>query len=46
MNNLTTIKVQVAKEDELLDYTEIPSYLKSNNESYEEKYKDDFEMSL
>ena len=30
----------ITKEDGWFDYTEIPSYLKSNNESYEEKDKD------
>ena len=34
------------KEDELFDYAEIPSYMKSSKKSYREKDKDDFEMSL
>ena len=44
-NDVYDISKGTIKEDELFNYAEIPSYLKSNNESYEEKDKDDFEMS-
>ena len=32
------------KEDELFDYANIPSYMKSNKNTYNEKDKDDFEL--
>ena len=34
------------KEEELFDYVEVPSYLKTNKKSYDNKEKDDFEISL
>ena len=33
-------------EEELFDYVEVPSYLKTNKKSYDNKEKDDFEISL
>jgi hypothetical protein len=40
------ISKETTKEDELFDYADIPSYLKTDNKSYETKDKDDFEMTL
>jgi hypothetical protein len=40
------ISKKTSKEDELFDYADIPSYLKTDNKSYETKDKDDFEMTL
>lgn len=34
------------KEGELFDYANIPSYMKSNKKPYNEKDKDDYEMSM
>ena len=34
------------KEDELFDYANIPSYMKSNKKCYNEKDKDDYEISM
>ena len=34
------------REEELFDYVEVPSYLKTNKKSYDNKEKDDFEISL
>ena len=45
-NDVYEIAESTTQEDELFDYAEIPSYLKSNNKSSEEKDKDDFEISL
>ena len=33
-------------EEELFDYVEVPSYLKTNKKKYDNKEKDDFEISL
>ena len=40
------IAKETTKEDELFDYVGIPSYLKTNEKSYDEKDKDDFDISL
>ncbi len=45
-NDVYDISKGTTKEDELFDYAEVPSYLKSSKKSYNEKDKDDFEMSL
>lgn len=34
------------KEDELFEYAGVPSYLKTSTKSYDDKEKDDFEISL
>ena len=43
---LNEIAENTTKEDELFDYADIPSYLKTNNKNSNEKNKDDFEISL
>ena len=35
-----------SKEDELFDYVDIPSYLKTSKKSHNEIDKDDFEIGL
>ena len=45
-NDVYDISKGTTKEDELFDYVGIPRYLKSSKKSYNEKNKDDFEMSL
>ena len=45
-NDVYDISKGTTKEDELFDYTDIPSYLKTNNKSYENNDKNDFEISL
>ena len=40
------ISKETTKEDELFDYARVPSYLKTNKKIYDDKEKDDFEMSL
>ena len=45
-NDVYDISKGTTKEDELFDYVELPSYLKTSKKSYQEKDKDDFEMSL
>ena len=45
-NDVYDISKGTTKEDELFDYAELPSYLKTSKKSYQEKDKDDFEMSL
>ena len=45
-NDVYDISKGTTKEDELFDYAEVPSYLKTSKKSYNEKDKDDFEMSL
>ena len=46
MNDVVKISKGTTKEDELFDYAEVPSYLKTNKKSHNEKDKDDFEISL
>ena len=45
-NDVYDISKGTTKEDELFDYAEIPSYLKTSKKFYNEKDKDDFEISL
>ena len=45
-NDVYDISKGTTKEDELFDYAGVPSYLKANKKSYDDKEKDDFEMSL
>ena len=45
-NDVYDISKGTTKADELFDYAEIPSYLKTSKKSYKEKDKDDYEMSL
>ena len=45
-NDVYDISKKTSKEDELFDYADIPSYLKTENKSYENNNKDDFEISL
>lgn len=45
-NDVYDISRGTTKEDELFDYADIPSYLKTDNKSYENNNKDDFEMTL
>lgn len=45
-NDIYDIAKETSKEDELFDYANIPSYLKTDKESYENNDKDDFEMTL
>lgn len=45
-NDVYDISKGTTKEDELFDYADIPSYLKTDNQSYDNNDKDDFEMTL
>ncbi len=45
-NDVYDISKGTTKEDELFDYADIPSYLKTDNKSYENNAKNDFEISL
>lgn len=45
-NDIYEIAENTTKEDELFDYADIPSYLKTNNKNSNEKDKGDFEISL
>lgn len=45
MNDVIEISRGTTKEDELFDYVEAPSYLKSSKKS-NEKVKDDYEISI
>ena len=45
-NDVYDISKGTTKEDELFDYADIPSYLKTNNKSYKDMDKDDFEINL
>ena len=45
-NDVYDISKGTTKEDELFDYAKVPSYLKSGKKSYNEKDKDDFEISM
>ncbi len=44
-NDVYDISKGTTKEDELFDYASVPSYLKTSKKSYDDKDKDDFEMS-
>ena len=44
-NDVYDISKGTTKEDELFDYAKIPSYLKSSKKDYNEKDKDDFDLS-
>lgn len=46
MYDVKDISKGTTKEDELFDYAGVPSYLKSSKKTYNDKEKDDFEMSL
>ena len=46
MDDVKDISKGTTKEDELFDYTGVPSYFKTSKKSYNDKEKDDFEMSL
>ncbi len=46
MYDVKDISKGTSKEDELFDYADVPSYLKSSKKSHNDKEKDDFEMSL
>jgi len=46
MNDVVKMAKATSKEDELFDYVEAPSYLKTSKRSYSDKDKDDFEISL
>ena len=45
-NDVYDISKGTSKEDELFDYAEIPSYMKSRKHTEKDTDKDDFEMSL
>ena len=45
-NDVYEIAENTTKEDELFDYADIPSYLKTSKESHDNRDKDDFEISL
>lgn len=45
-NDVYDISKGTTKEDELFDYADIPSYLKTDNKSYENNDKNDFKISL
>ena len=46
MNDVVKISKGTTKEDELFDYVEAPSYLKSSKKFHNDKDKDDYEISL
>ena len=46
MNDVVKISRGTTKEDELFDYVEAPSYLKSSKKFYNDKDKDDYEISM
>ncbi len=45
-NDIYEIAKNTTKEDELFDYTNIPSYLKTSKRTYNDKEKDDYELSM
>ncbi len=45
-NDIYEIAENTTKEDELFDYADIPSYLKTSKKSYKDNDKDDFEIGL
>ncbi len=45
-NDVYDISKGTTKQDELFDYAEVPSYLKTSKRSYDDKDKDDYEISL
>ena len=45
-NDVYDISKGTNKEDELFDYANVPSYLKTSKKSHKEKNKDDFEISM
>lgn len=45
-NDIYYISKETTKEDELFDYADVPSYLKTSKESYNDRNKDDFERIL
>lgn len=45
-NDIYEIAENTTKEDELFDYADIPNYLKTNNKKSNDKYKNDFDISL
>lgn len=45
-NDIYEIAENTSKEDELFDYADIPSYLKTENKNFNENDKNDFEISL
>lgn len=45
-NDVVKISRGTTKEDELFDYVEAPSYLKSSKKFYNDKDKDDYEISM
>lgn len=46
MNDVVEISRGTTKEDELFDYVKAPSYLKTNKKAYNNKDKEDYELSL
>ena len=46
MYDVKDISKGTTKEDELFDYANVPSYLKSSKKSHNDRDKDDFEISL
>ncbi len=46
MYDVKDISKGTTKENELFDYASVPSYFKTNKKSYDERNKDDFEISL
>ena len=45
-NDVYDISKGTTKEDELFDYANVPSYLKTNKKTHNDRDKDDFEISL
>ena len=45
-NDIYDISKGTTKEDELFDYADVPSYLKTSKKSYDDKDKDDYEISI
>ncbi|MCI8498631.1 MAG: hypothetical protein HFG33_04450 [Bacilli bacterium] len=45
-NDVYDISKGTTKEDELFDYADVPSYLKTSKKSYDDKDKDDYEISI
>lgn len=46
MYDVKDIAKGTTKQDELFDYADVPSYLKTSKKTYNDKEKDDFEISL
>ena len=46
MYDVKDISEGTTKEDELFDYADVPSYLKTSKKTYNAKDKDDYEIGM